>query len=57
MLWGVCENFLFMEVNYEYVIVARLKEIYRANIIASSIIFVGDTQVLVLDKTYHDRSL
>ena len=39
---GVCENFLFVEVSYEYVMVARLKGLYKENTIASSIFFVGD---------------
>ena len=37
-------EFSFVELNYEYVMVARLKEIYRANTIASSIFLVGGTQ-------------
>ena len=32
--WGVCENFLFSEVTYEYMMAALLKEIYRGNTIA-----------------------
>ena len=32
---NMSENFSFVEVSYEYVMVARLKEIYRANTIAS----------------------
>ena len=45
-----------MEVSYECVMVARLKEIYRANTIASSIFFVGGTQASILDTTYNERS-
>ena len=45
--------FSFVEVSYEYVMVARLKRIYRANAIASFIFFVGDTQ----NPTYHEKSL
>ena len=34
------QNFLFVEVSYEYVMVAWLKEAYRANTIALYIVFV-----------------
>ena len=53
---GACESFSFMEVSYEYVMVARLKEIYRANIIALSIFFAGGTQAPIFDTAYHKRS-
>ena len=45
------------ELSYEYVMVARLKGIYRANTVASSIFFVGGTQTSILDTIYHKRSL
>ena len=41
-----------VEVSYEYVMVARLKEVYRANIIALSIF----TQAPIFDTAYHKRS-
>ena len=53
---GVCENFSFLDVRYEYVMLARLKEQYRVNTIVSSIFFVGGTQSPILDTTYHERS-
>ena len=49
-------NTSFAEVSCECVMVARLKEIYRANIIASSIFLVGGTQAPILHATYHKRS-
>ena len=42
------------EVSYEYVMVTTLTEIYRANIIASSFFFAGDTQSPILGITYHE---
>ena len=44
------------EVSYEYVMVTTLKEIYRANTIASSFFFAGDTQSPILSITFHERS-
>ena len=44
------------EVSYEYVMVTTLKEIYRANTIASSFFFAGDTQSPILGITFHERS-
>ena len=32
--WRICENFSFVEVIYEYVMVVLLKQIYRADTIA-----------------------
>ena len=40
---GVCEKFSFAEVSYVYVMVSRLKEIYRTNTIVSSISYVWGT--------------
>ena len=45
-----------MEVSHEYVIIVRLKKIYKANTIAPYISFVGGTQAPILDTTYHGRS-
>ena len=45
-----------VKVSYEYLMLARLKEIYRANTIASSIFFVEGTQPPILDTAYHERS-
>ena len=42
--WGLRGSFSFVEVSYEYVMIARLKGIYRARTITSSIFFVGGTQ-------------
>ena len=53
---SICENFLFVEVSCEYVMVTWFKEIYRANTIILFIYFVGSTQALLLDTTYHERS-
>ena len=39
--------------NFEYVMVARMKVIYRANTNASSIFFVGDSQ----DPTNYEKNL
>ena len=46
----------FVEICYEYVMFARLKEIYRTNTIAQSVFFVGNTQVPIIDPTYHETS-
>ena len=54
--WGVCENFSFVEVSYDYMMVARLNKICRAKTMALSIFFVGSTQAPILDTTYHERS-
>ena len=43
-----------MEVSYEYVMVARLEEIYSPNIIASSI-FIGLTQAPIVDTTSREE--
>ena len=48
--WGICENFSFVEVIYEYVMVVLLKQIYRADTIAWSIFFFGCAQVPVLER-------
>ena len=51
---GVCENFSFLELRYECVMLAwlkGLKKLYRANTISSSIFLVGGTQTLILDTT------
>ena len=53
---GVCENFLFVEVSNEYVMVGGLKEIYKANTTASTIFFVEGTQAPTFDTTYQERS-
>ena len=53
VLGYIYENFSFMEVNYEYVMVSQSKGIYKA--IASSIFFVGGTQTAIHDTTYHER--
>ena len=38
---GLCKDFSFVEVTHEYVMVACMREIYRANTITSPILFVG----------------
>ena len=53
---SVCENFSFVEVNYEYVMIVWLKGIYKVNTIASSMFFAGGTQVTILDTVYRERS-
>ena len=52
-LGGFDENYSFVELNYEYVMVARLE---NTNTIAPSIFFVGGTQAPILDTTYYERS-
>ena len=54
---NVCENFSFVNVSYENVIVSWLQEIYRANTIVSSIFFVGGPQAPILRTAYHEKSL
>ena len=44
---GTCENFAFVELSYEYMMVARLIGIWRANTIASSIFFSFKPQLLM----------
>ena len=51
--WVACENFSFVEVSYEYVMVAWLKRTYRANTAVSFIFFGEDTQAPTLDTIYH----
>ena len=54
---GIYENFSFVEVSYEYVIVSQSKKVYRVDTIASYIFFVGGTQAPFLDTTYYERDL
>ena len=51
------ENFSFVEISYEYVMVAQLKEIYKPNTTASSMFFLGGGQGQILNTTYYKRSL
>ena len=46
-----------VEASYECVLVARLRRIYGADTIASSIFSCGDTQAPILDTVYIERSL
>ena len=46
----------FVKVSYECVMVACLKEIYRANTISPFIFYVGGTQALIVDANYHERN-
>ena len=50
--WGAYENFSFVEVSHEYVVVARFRGIYRANAVVSLIFFGGGTQVPIFDTSY-----
>ena len=54
---GIYENFSFVEVSYEYVMVSQSNKVYRVDTIASYIFFVGGTQAPFLDTTYHERGL
>ena len=49
--WDVCENYSQVETGYKHEIFAWLKNIYRANTLASTINFVGGTQAPILDAT------
>ena len=46
----------FVEISHEYENVAWLIGIYRANTIASSVFFVGNTRGPILDTTYQERN-
>ena len=51
---GAREKFLFVEVRYQYIMVARLKGIYIATSIVLSIFFNANTQVSVLDTIHQE---
>ena len=54
---SIYENFSFVEVSYEYVMVSQSNKVYRVDTIASYIFFVGGTQAPFLGTTYHERGL
>ena len=52
-----CWNFWFVEVSSEYVLVARLKEMYKTYTIGSLVLLGVDAQVPILDVSYHEKNL
>lgn len=47
---NICQNFVLMDISWEYVMAAQLQQLCRTSTAASSIFFNGHTQAPINDK-------